>query len=209
MFLAMPEQWAIDRSFDIRGLHPFEDIRHVAYLHAVDSIDGRDAIDARGAGLLDVDDDPMQNGFGGGQFTAFVHPRWCPKCVVRRTALLNQGLATRLAKINPFTDNEAVRRNEKAYVLGVFQDRVYALTAPLEENEQAECADLEPGIDDVVDMLLEDHLTEGEEGIEEPAADLGNGGMQNLTDKMFGARLAEGDSCWRHSWISAEWGTKR
>lgn len=141
----------------------------------------------------------MRNGFGGGQFTAFVHPRWCPKCVVRRTALLNQGLATRLAKIDPFTDNEVVRRNEKAYVLGVFQGRVYALTAPLEENEQAECADLEPGIDDVVDMLLEDHLTEGEEGIEEPAADLGNGGMQNLTDKMFGARLAEGDSCWRHS----------
>jgi hypothetical protein len=75
-------------------------------------------------------------------------------------------LATRLAKIDPFTDNEGVRRNEKAYVLGVFQGRVYALTA-----------DLEPGIDDVVDMLLEDHLTEGEEGIEEPAADLGNGGM--------------------------------
>jgi hypothetical protein len=54
-------------------------------------------------------------------------------------------------------------------------------------------------MDDVVDMLLEDHLTEGEEGIEELAADLGSGGMQNLIDKMFGARLAEGHSCWQHS----------
>jgi hypothetical protein len=44
-------------------------------------------------------------------------------------------------------------------------------------------------MDDAVDMLLEDHLTEGEEGIEELAADLGSGGMQNLIDKMFGARL--------------------
>jgi hypothetical protein len=69
----------------------------------------------------------------------------------------------------------------------------------LEENEQSEFADFEPGMDDVVDMLLEDHLTEGEEGIEELAADLGSGGMQNLIDKMFSARLAEGDNCWRHS----------
>jgi hypothetical protein len=63
MFLTMPEQRAIDKSFDIRSFHPFEDIRHVACLHAVDSIDSRDAIDARGAELLDVDEDPMQDGF--------------------------------------------------------------------------------------------------------------------------------------------------
>jgi hypothetical protein len=44
-------------------------------------------------------------------------------------------------------------------------------------------------MDDAVHMLLEDHLTEGEEGIEELVADLGSGGMQNMIDKMFGARL--------------------
>jgi hypothetical protein len=124
----MPEQRAIDKSFDIRSFHPFEDIRHVACLHAVDSIDSRDAIDARGAELLDVDDDPMQNGFGGEQFITFVHPRWWPKCVAQRTALLNQGSATRLAKIDPFTDNEAVRRNGKAYVRGV--SKVESMPSP-------------------------------------------------------------------------------
>jgi hypothetical protein len=30
MFLTMLEQRAIDKSFDIRNFHPFEDIRHVA-----------------------------------------------------------------------------------------------------------------------------------------------------------------------------------
>ncbi|PMD28007.1 hypothetical protein NA56DRAFT_684405 [Hyaloscypha hepaticicola] len=48
------------------------------------------------------------------KFTALIHPRWCPACVERRTTILKQGLVRRLANIDLFIDNEAVRRNKKS-----------------------------------------------------------------------------------------------
>jgi hypothetical protein len=63
MFATMPEQRAVDKSFDMRTFYPYEDIRHFACLHSADSIDLRNAMDACDMELLLDDDVPIQ--FGG------------------------------------------------------------------------------------------------------------------------------------------------
>jgi len=186
----MPEQRAVDKSFDMRTFYPYEDIRHFACLHSADSIDLRNAMDACDMELLLDDDVPIQ--FGGEKFTVLLHPRWCPSCVARRTCLLNQGLARRLARIDHFTDIEAVRRNEKAYICGVVKGRIEALTTALEENKLFEAHDPDTAMDGDVEMLSEAPApaTESDEQLV-TAVETGN--VQVLIDSMFEARLNEGD----------------
>jgi hypothetical protein len=152
MFATMPEQRAVDKSFDMRTFYPYEDIRHFACLHSADSIDLRNAMDACDMELLLDDDVPIQ--FGGEKFTALLHPRWCPSCVARRTCFLNQGLARRLARIGHFTDIEAVRRNEKAYIC----------PAPATESDEQLVTAVETGnVQVLIDSMFEARLNEGDE----------------------------------------------
>ena len=137
------------------------------------------------------------------KFTTLIHPRWCPACVERRTTILKQGLVRRLANIDLFIDNEAVRRNKKAYVQGVFNGRVHALTTRLQESEQQfqfVSTDLESGTNEDADMMsdnpvrgLDEELARVQcmfngiklsESDEQLAAVLDDSGMQELLGKM-------------------------
>ncbi len=151
----MPEQRVVDKNFDLRSYYPYDDIRHFACFHSAGSIDVRGDVDIHDAQLLDPNDDPMQNGFGGEKFAVVVNPRWCLQCLARRTTILKQGLDKRIAKIDAFTHIEAIRRKEKAYVYGVFQGRVDALTTTIPMDElQLEGPDVDTGVDDDIDMFL-------------------------------------------------------
>ncbi|PMD45300.1 hypothetical protein L207DRAFT_616853 [Hyaloscypha variabilis F] len=173
MFATMPEQRAVDKSFDMRTFYPYEDIRHFACLHSADSIDLRNAMDACDMELLLDDDVPIQ--FGGESSRHFF--------------ILG---ARRLARIDHFTDIEAVRRNEKAYICGVVKGRIEALTTALEENKLFEAHDPDAAMDGDVEMLSEAPApaTESDEQLV-TAVETGN--VQVLIDSMFEARLNEGD----------------
>jgi hypothetical protein len=201
----MPEQRPVDKKFDLRSYYPT--IRHFACLHEAGMIDHRDSIDTHVALLINNDHTKVNEE----EFTALIHPRWCPACVERRTTLLEQGLVRRLANIDLFIDDEAVRRNEKVYVQGVFNGRVHALTTRLQENEQQfqfVSTNLERGMNEVAAMTSETPIRSLDEeparvprmpnGInlsendEQLAAVLDTRGMQGLIDKMFNSRLNEG-----------------
>ncbi|KAE9375670.1 hypothetical protein N431DRAFT_454287 [Stipitochalara longipes BDJ] len=188
MFARIPERRAVDKSFDMRTFYPYEDIRHFACLHPADSVDLRNSTDAWDMELLLDDDVPIL--FGGEKFTALLHPRWCPSCLARRTALLNQSLIKRLERIDLFTKVEAIRRTEKAYVCGVIKGRVDALITALEENEQVEHP--EDDTEDV-DMLSETPAAALIEGDEQLLGAAETGDVQGLIHSMFEARLTEGD----------------
>lgn len=87
-----------------------------------------------------------------------VQPRWCRCCLERRKALLAEGLA-RVYQIDQFTSEEALRRKQKAYVRGVVRGRAYALAHPLEESERLGCTDVESGVPELADMLLDARLS--------------------------------------------------
>jgi hypothetical protein len=202
----MPEQRPVDNKFDLRNY--YDNIRHFACLHKAGTIDHRDFMDTHAALLINKDHNIQVDEQ---KFTALIHPRWCPACVERRTTILKQGLVRRLANIDLFINNEAVRRNKKAYVQGVFNGRVHALTTRLQKSEQKfqfVSTDLESGINEDADMMSEAPVSDLNtelarvqcmfngiklsEGDEQLAAVLDNSGMQELIDKMFNSRLSEG-----------------
>jgi len=170
----------------MRTFYPYEDIRHFACLHSADSVDLRSSMEACDAELLFDGDVPIQ--FGGEKFTALVHPRWCPRCVAQRTAVLRQGLLQRLERIDLFTDIEAIRRNEKSYIRGVVRARVEALTIALDENEQADIT-----MDEDVEMLSEAPAGALIGVDQQIVAAVETGEVQALINSMFEARLSEGD----------------
>jgi len=202
----MPEQRPVDNKFDLRNY--YDNIRHFACLHEAGTIDHRDFMDTHTALLINKDhniqiDEQI--------FTALIHPRWCPACVERRTTLLQQSLASRLANIDLFINNEAVRRNEKAYIQGVFNGRVHALTTRLRKREpQSQFVSTDPasGMNEDADMMSEAPVSDLNnelarvqvmfnginlsENDQQLAAALDNNGMQQLIDKMFNSRLSEG-----------------
>jgi hypothetical protein len=203
----MAEQRPVDKRFDLRNY--YDNIRHFACLHEAGTIDHGDFMDTHAALLINKDHNIQ---IDEQRFTALIHPRWCPVCVVRRTTSLKQGLVRRLADIDLFINNEAVRRNEKAYIQGFFNGRVHALTTRLRKSEQQfqfVSTDLESGMNEDVDMMSEAPVSDLNnelarvqgmfnginlsEGDEQLAAALDNSGMQQLIDKMFNSRLSEGN----------------
>ena len=202
----MAEQRPVDKRFDLWNY--YDNIRHFACLHEAGTIDHGDFMDTHAALLINKDHNIQ---IDEQKFTALIHPRWCPACVERRTTSLKQGLVRRLADIDLFINNEAVRRNEKAYIQGFFNGRVHALTTRLRKSEQQfqfVSTDLESGINEDADMMSEAPISDLNnelarvqgmfnginlsEGDEQLAAALDNSGMQHLTDKMFNSRLSEG-----------------
>ena len=201
----MAEQRPVDKKFDLRNY--YDNIRHFACLHEAGTIDHRDFMDTHAALLINKDHNIQ---IDEQKFTALIHPRWCPACVERRTTSLKQGLVRRLADIDLFVNNEAVRRNEKAYIQGFFNGRVHALTTRLRKSEQQSqfvSTDLESGMNEDADMMSEApasdlnnelarvqgrlngiNLSEVDEQL---AAVLDNSGMQDLI-QMFNSRLSEG-----------------
>jgi hypothetical protein len=202
----MPDQRPVDNKFDLRNY--YDNIRHFACLHGAGTIDHRDFMDTDAALLINKDHNIQVDEQ---KFTTLIHPRWCPACAERRTTILKQGLVRRLANIDLFIDNEAVRRNKKAYVQGVFNGRVHALTTRLQESEQQfqfVSIDLESGTNEDADMMsdnpvrgLDEELTRVQcmfnginlsESDEQLAAVLDDSGMQELLGKMCNSRLSEG-----------------
>jgi hypothetical protein len=203
----MAEQRLVDKKFDLRNY--YDNIRHFACLHEAGTIDHGDFMDTHAALLINKDHNIQ---IDEQKFTALIHPRWCPACVERRTTSLKQGLVRRLADIDLFVNNEAVRRNEKAYIQGFFNGRVHALTTRLRKSDhqsQFVSTDLESGMNEDAGKLSEApvsdlnnelarvqgmfngiNLSEGEEQL---AAALDSSGMQQLIDKMFNSRLSEGN----------------
>jgi hypothetical protein len=85
-----------------------------------------------------------------------MHPRWCSACALNRTGVMNDGLAQRLQKINQTTYGELARIKQKAYVEGVVQGRIHALTAPMNETDNLAheiSENTDHGVDELVDML--------------------------------------------------------
>jgi hypothetical protein len=202
----MAEQRPVDKRFDLRNY--YDNIRHFACLHEAGTIDHGHFMDTHAALLINKDHNIQ---IDEQKFTALIHPRWCPACVERRTTSLKQGLVRRLADIDLFINNEAVRRNEKAYIQGFFNGRVHALTTRLRKSEQQfqfVSTDLESGMNEDADMMSEAPVSDLNnelarvqgmfnginlsEGDEQLAAVLDNSGMQDLIDKMFNSRLSEG-----------------
>jgi hypothetical protein len=139
--MTMSLQSVMDQSFDVPR---FNKIVHWGCLHTAD-LDGTELLH----------DFPVDLGYE--EVGVVVHPRWCPNCIAHRIAVLEEGLDTRLAKIDLFTDNEAVRRKEKAYVQGVVSGRV-AMTRQMEETKHLAYEELQSGMDGLVDMLFESRL---------------------------------------------------